>query len=401
MTRVEATATTAPATRIASVDIIRGAVMVLMAIDHVRVYSGLPAGGATPGLFFTRWVTHFCAPAFFFLAGTSAFLYGRRHADLARFLVVRGLWLIVLELTVIRVSWTFNLDYQHYMLAGVIWAIGWSMILLAALVRLPAVAVGTLGLVVIAGHNLLDPWLPSLLPAAAASPVAWLWKVLYVGFYGEPIAIAGSSLVVLYTLIPWAGVMAAGYGFGLVAESDAAARRRRCLMIGLGAIALFIVLRALDVYGDPRPWRAGASAGGRPMPALLAFLNTTKYPASLDFLLMTLGPAIALLPALERASGPVARALTVFGRVPFFFYLLHVPLIHALALIVSRIRLGAVHPWLCATHPMRNPPAPPGYPWSLLLLYVVWAIAVVLLYVPCRWFADLKTRRQDWWLRYV
>src|SRR4051794_34585975 len=180
------------------------------------------------------------------------------------------------------------------------------MILLAALVRLPAVAVGTLGLVVIAGHNLLDPWLPSLLPAAAASPVAWLWKVLYVGFYGEPIAIAGSSLVVLYTLIPWAGVMAAGYGFGLVAESDAAARRRRCLMIGLGAIALFIVLRALDVYGDPRPWRAGASAGGRAMPAPPGVPHPTKQPACPPLLLVTLGPPAPAPPAPPPPPGPGA-----------------------------------------------------------------------------------------------
>lgn len=176
-------ATSAPATataRIASIDIIRGAVMVLMALDHVRVYSGLPAGGPTPGIFFTRWVTHFCAPAFIFLAGTSAYLYGRSHRDLSRFLATRGIWLVLLELTVIRVSWTFNFDFGTYLLAGVIWAIGWCMILLALLVRLPVAVVGTVGLVIIAGHNLMDPHLAGLIQSLDGNGLGWLWQILYV-----------------------------------------------------------------------------------------------------------------------------------------------------------------------------------------------------------------------------
>jgi uncharacterized membrane protein len=392
--------------RLQSIDIIRGAVMVLMAIDHVRVYSGLPGGGPTPGIFFTRWVTHFCAPAFVFFAGTSAFFYGRKHSDLSRFLFLRGAWLVLLELTVIRVAWTFNLDYQHYLLAGVIWAIGWCMILMAVLVRLPVAAVGTIGLLIIAGHDAVFPRLPNLIPALQGS-LSWLWKILYLAFFDGPIMLGpdGPGLIVLYSIVPWIGVMAAGYAFGAILTAEPARRRRLCLGIGLGATALFLVLRGFNIYGDPQPWSAPGAAGsgeeGRPIPALLSFLATTKYPASLNFLLMTLGPTIALIPALEGARGALARWLTVFGRVPFFFYLLHIPLIHTLALVVSLIRLGEVSPWLFANHPMGSPDAPEGYTWSLWQLYVVWAIAVALLYFPCRWFADLKARRKDRWLSYL
>jgi uncharacterized membrane protein len=380
----------APASRVASIDLIRGAVMILMAIDHVRVFSGLPAGGPTAGIFFTRWVTHFCAPAFVFLAGTSAFFYGRKNADVPRFLLIRGAWLVLLELTFLRVAWTFNVDFPHYEMAGVIWAIGWCMILLAGLVKLPGRAVGVIGVLIIALHNAVLPPLVAALPALGG-----LWKILYVGFYEGPLQLGpdGPSLIVLYSIIPWIGVMAAGYAFGKVLTLEPARRDRICLRLGLGATALFLILRASGLYGDPRPW--DPAQGG------LGFLNTTKYPASLSFLLMTLGPTIALIPRLEGARGAIARWITVFGRVPFFYYMLHIPLIHALALVVSQVRLGAVSPWLFANHPMGNPPPPDGYTWSLPLLYLVWAVAVVLLYFACRWFADLKARRQDWWLRYL
>lgn len=387
-----------PSPRLTSIDIARGAVMVLMAIDHVRVYSGIAPGGPDPAVFFTRWVTHFCAPAFIFLAGTSAFLYGRTHQDLSRFLATRGAWLVLLELTVIRVAWTFNFDFGHYLLAGVIWAIGWSMILLALLVRLPVGAVGGLGIAIIALHNAVMPRLIGALPDG----LGWLRKALYVGFFDEPIRLGtgGPPLVVLYTLIPWVGVMAAGYAFGRIMTLEPGRRDRLCLQIGVGATLLFLILRGTNLYGDPSPW--GVVREGRiPMPALLDFLNTSKYPASLSFLLMTLGPTIALLPLLERCRGPVARGLTVFGRVPFFYYMLHIPLIHALALVVSVLRLGSVTPWLFANHPMGQPEPPAGYTWTLWQLYLVWAVAVLLLYVPCRWFAELKARRSDRWLSFL
>jgi uncharacterized membrane protein len=385
--------------RFASIDIARGAVMVLMAIDHVRVFSGLPAGGPTAGIFFTRWVTHFCAPAFVFFAGTSAFLYGRTHRDLSRFLLTRGAWLVFLELTFFRVAWSFNFDLTHYQMAGVIWVIGWCMILLALLVKLPAPVVGAFGIAVIALHNLMD----SRLPAAMAGEIRYaaFWKIFYVGFWAGPVELGEDrQLMVLYSIVPWIGVMAAGYGFGRILTLERSRRDRLCLVIGLGAIALFLVLRGFDVYGDPRPWSTRGGDGRAPMPALFAFLDTSKYPASLLFLLMTLGPTIALLPWLERVRGPLARGLTVFGRVPFFFYLLHIPLIHALALAVSKIRLGEVSPWLFTNHPMGNPPVPESYTWSLGLLYLIWAVAVVALYFPCRWFAELKARRRDRWLSY-
>ncbi len=396
---------TPPATsRIAAVDLIRGAVMILMAIDHVRVYSGLPAGGPTPGIFFTRWVTHVCAPAFIFLAGTSAFLYGRTHRDLSRFLLTRGAWLVFLELTVIRMAWTFNVDFRTYLLAGVIWVIGWSMILMAALVRLPVKAVGVIGVLVIALHNAVMWPLVSALPDG----LALLKNILYVGFFtDEPARLGpgGPPLIVLYTIIPWIGVMAAGYAFGHILTLEPARRNRLCLQIGLGATALFLILRGFNLYGDPRPWGAAAAAAaadaGPRLPALLSFLNTSKYPASLLFLLMTLGPTIALIPPLERARGGVAAAVAVFGRVPFFFYVLHIPLIHALALVVSTIRLGEVSPWLFTNHPMGNPDPPDGYPWSLALLYAVWLATIVLLYFPCRWFADRKARAKSPWLSYL
>ena len=389
--------TPAPASRVASVDLIRGAVMILMAIDHVRVFSGLPAGGPTAGIFFTRWVTHFCAPAFIFLAGTSAFFYGRRHADLSRFLLIRGAWLVFLELTLVRVAWTFNFDFLQYEMAGVLWVIGWCMILMAGLVKLPLAWIAGLGLGIMALHNAVGPALGQVFGDDA------LWKILYLGFFQGPMQLGpeGPNLIVLYAIVPWIGVMAAGFAFGKVLTLEPARRNRLCLQMGLGATALFLVLRGFNLYGDPRPW----SAGGQ-MPAVLAFLNTSKYPASLSFLLMTLGPTIALLALLERLSlqgapGAVARWVTVFGRVPFFYYLLHIPLIHVLALLVSQVRLGEVSAWLFTNHPMGNPPPPDGYVWSLPLLYLVFAVAVALLYVPCRWFANLKARRSDWWLRYL
>jgi uncharacterized membrane protein len=396
---------TTPTSRIESIDLIRGGVMILMAIDHVRVYSGIPPGGPTPAVFFTRWITHFCAPAFIFLAGTSIFFYGRKRADTSRYLLIRGGWLILLELTFLRLAWTFNFDFRHYEMAGVIWVIGWCMILMAGLVKLPLPLVGAIGVVIMAAHNLMDTHMGQLLEGLDGGKLSGLWKILYVGFFAGPVRFGpdGPNLIVLYSIIPWVGVMAAGYAFGKILTLEARRRKRICLAIGLSAIGLFLVLRGFNLYGDPRPWHAAVQGrnGQPPMPAFLAFLNTSKYPASLCFLLMTLGPTIALIPLLEGLHGAVARRITVFGRVPFFFYVLHIPLIHALALVVSKIRLGFVSPWLFTNHPMGNPEPPEGYVWGLPLLYAVWGLTIVLLYFPCRWFAELKARRNDWWLKYL
>lgn len=402
---VISTAATTQAQRVASVDIIRGVVMVLMAIDHVRVFAAVPAGGPSAAIFFTRWVTHFCAPAFIFLAGTSAFLYGRKHKDLSRFLLTRGIWLVVLELTVIRLSWTFNFDYRQYMLAGVIWVIGWCMIVMAVVVKLPVRVVGAIGLVIIFGHNLLDGMVGGIAESLGNDARGALWKLLYIGFFAPPVAFGpnGPNLVVLYTFIPWIGVMAAGYAFGAIVTMEPARRNQLCLTIGAGAIVLFLLLRGFNLYGDANAWSAPApqSDDGPQMPALLSFLNTSKYPASLQFLLMTLGPTIAVIPILERARGQFFGWMTVFGRVPFFYYVLHIPLIHVIAVIVSQIRMGTVVPWLFANHPMGSGRPPDGYTWSLALLYVVWLIVVVVLYFACRWYADLKVRQRARWMAYL
>jgi uncharacterized membrane protein len=384
------------ALRLRSLDIVRGLIMVLMAIDHVRVFAGVPAGGATAGLFFTRWVTHFCAPGFVFFAGTSAFLYGRKIGSvprLSQFLLARGLLLVGLELVVMRLAWTFNFDVWNYNLAGVLWMIGWCLVALAALVWLPVPAVGALGLVMVACHNLLDPHARSLAQSLSGDPLAWLWQLLY---FGGSFRLGGTGprLVILYSLVPWIGVMAAGYGFGAVMEWPSARRQRACLVIGLSAIAAFVELRTFNVYGDPRPW------GAPNFPALFSFLNTNKYPASLLFLLMTLGPLIVLLSLLEHPRGRVAGALEVFGRVPLFYYVLHIPLIHVLAMGVSIVRTGAISAWLFENHPMEPPPPPEGYMWSLWLLYAITALAVVILYYACAWFVGFQQRSRSPVARY-
>jgi uncharacterized membrane protein len=318
-----------------------------MAIDHVRVYSGLPAGGPTAGIFFTRWITHFCAPAFCFFAGTSAYLYGRKLGDraaLARYLVKRGLILVLLELTVIRFSWTFNFDYTRFTLAGVIWMLGWCMVLLAALVWLPPWMTGIIGLAIILAQQLFSHL-----------PHFWPFEFIY------PIGVdLPKGIAILYVLVPWIGVMAAGYGFGAIVE-----RERLCLIIGLTATALFIVGGCLS-HPD----------------SFFQFLNQRKYPASPLFLLMTMGPVIALLPLAARWPNQI---LETFGRVPLFYYLLHIPTIHLAALIVNFVREGSMHQAWYATAPFTS--VPPEHRWSLPLLYLVFFAAVTALYFPCRWYA--------------
>jgi uncharacterized membrane protein len=374
--------------RLTSLDILRGAVMVLMAIDHVRVYSGVPAGGPSAGIFFTRWVTHFCAPAFVFLAGTAAFLHGRKLGDpsaLTRYLVTRGAILVLLELTVIRLSWTFNPGTMNWMLAGVIWMLGWCMILLPALIRLPVRAIAAFGLAVVFGQNVFGP-----LSRALPRSLAWLGSFLYLG---DDVTIGsnGPTMAVLYTIVPWIGVMAAGYAFGAIMIKAPEQRRRLCLRIGLSATALFLILGSVGVFLQP-------AQDGAP-PALYRLLNQQKYPVSPLFLLMTLGPTIALVPAAERARGWLARLLETFGRVPMFYYLLHIPVIHLTALAVWWIRDGSVDTTRFATAPYVSIPAPER--WSLALLYLVFFVVIGVLYPLCRWFAGVKAQRPSGWLRYI
>ena len=375
--------------RLRSLDLIRGVVMVLMAVDHVRVYSGVPAGGRAAGIFFTRWITHFCAPVFVFFAGTAAYLHGRRlggPGPLARFLVTRGLLLIVLELTVIRAGWTFGFDYSQFLLAGVIWMLGWCMVLLAGLIWLPTWAIGTFGLLVIAFQ-------PVAGAIGTALPEAWhpLWEFLYPVGAEVKLGADGPDVAVLYTIVPWIGVMAAGYAFGAVMSREPAARDRWCVRVGLSAIALFLAGATAQILFTP--------GGDNPAPVWFRLLNQAKYPASQLFLLMTLGPAIALVPFAERARGWLAGVFVTFGRVPMFYYLLHIPLIHLTSLVVWYVRDGRFDNTPFATAPYVS--IPPNARWSLTLLYFVVLVNVALLYIACRWFAGVKARGRAGWLQYI
>jgi uncharacterized membrane protein len=371
--------------RIAGIDVLRGLVMVLMAIDHVRVYSGVPAGGPTAGVFFTRWVTHFCAPTFVFFAGTAAFMYGHKLGDpkrLSRYLASRGLLLVLLELTVIHVSWSFNLSWG-FVLGGVIWMLGWCMILMGGLVRFSPKSIGIFGVVVMVLQSLMH------VPAHFIQALNPLWSFLYTGGSIQ-LGKGGPDLEILYNIIPWIGVMAAGYGFGLILLREPDERRRLCLRIGLGAIAAFLI-----IAGTITVLRSGDDNRA----FLFRLLDQNKYRDSQLFLLMTLGPMIALLPYADNARGPIARALEVFGRVPLFYYLLHIPLIHALALITWRLRDGTAHADQFATAPYVE--FPPTQRWSLGLLYLVFAITIAILYPVCRWYSGLKARRPGGILRYI
>jgi uncharacterized membrane protein len=388
--------------RIVSLDIFRGLIMVVMALDHTRDYfTNLRFEPETlsqtyAALFFTRWITHFCAPMFFFLAGTGAFLYGRRHtpAELSRFLWTRGLWLIALEFTVVGTGWTFQIPFGFF---GVIWALGACMVILAAVVRLPMRWIGVLSIGMIGTHNLLDP----LRPRQFGS-FAWLWSVLHArGGVLLPFQIRE---FVLFPLIPLMGVMAAGYVFGQFYLMERDRRRRLLTILGLVLIAAFILLRVTNVYGNPPARQGGVSQGDfHIQPTLektiILFFDVEKYPTSLQFLLMTLGPSFLLLAWLDKPYVPRGLgALLTFGRVPMSFYVLHIYLIHSLAVVVAALHHESVR-WLL--HGAFFGETPDGYGYNLPFVYLMWMIAVALLYLPCRWFAELKQRRKDWWLSYL
>lgn len=375
-----------PFGRLQSIDLIRGAVMILMAIDHVRVYAGLPADGQTPALFFTRWITHFCVPVFVFTAGTSAFLYGHLLDDkrrLAVYLFTRGLLLVILEFTVIRLGWTFNMNYNEFLLAGVIWMLGCCMMLMAALVRLKPLTVGVIGLIILTFQQLFR-LVPDLLPVSARASFGRFWEFIYTSGLEGP-----SGIAILYVLVPWIGVMAAGYGFGLVLLIEPKRRQRICSWTGLSAIVIFLIVAGIIAYRQQNN-----------VPFLFRLLNQKKYPASQLYLLMTLGPAIALLPFAEKAKGWFSRVLIVFGRVPLFYYLLHIPLIHFSALIVNFIRTGHLHQEWYGHAPFVF--FDPAQRWSLATLYLVFVVDVVLLYFMCSWYARYKqTHPGKKWLKYL
>jgi uncharacterized membrane protein len=427
--------------RLDSVDLLRGLVMVIMALDHVRDYFSdklfldpVDLKTTSPGIFLTRWITHYCAPTFVFLAGTGAFLSGTRGKSkgaLSWFLLTRGLWLVFLEVTVIKLSWAFHWSpYEHG--GGVFWAIGWSMVVLSALVFLPRTAIAVFGILMVCCHNAYDG-----LTADQVNLPSWLWMILH-SPDNLPIPPAGHAVTIAlhavpglpatlplakdvtfgtgYCLIPWMAVMALGYCFGQILQLEASVRRRELFTLGASLTVAFILLRASNVYGDANRWEEQPTA----LYTFFSFLNCTKYPPSLMYLLMTLGPAILVLAALDRAQGPLARFFIVFGRVPLFYYLLHIPLIHGLAVLIDFLRFGwsplaTNGPWVLGFNPDMAPASGMGlevvrwlwagivsyYGFGLPIVYLVWISVVVTLYFPCRWFAGVKQRRKEAWLSYL
>jgi uncharacterized membrane protein len=392
------------ARRVEAIDALRGAVMIVMALDHVRdfVHRGAMSFSptdltvTTPAIFFTRWVTHICAPTFMLLAGMGAFLWwhGKRtRLELATFLLTRGLWLIVLELIVMRLAFNFDFSTQYPLFLFVLWALGASMIGLALLIWLPIRALAVLSIAVIALHNCLDS-----VNAAQFGPFAWAWNLFH-----QPgvFSLGGAVAVVGYPVVPWVAVMALGFCLGSLFLQERAVRRRYLTVMGATAVLGFIVLRTLNRYGDPLPW----AAQGSPAYTAMAFLNTIKYPPSLDFLLMTLGPALLALAWLDRPGLNPSNPLVVFGRVPLFFFVAHFYAAHAAAALLALAQYGTgalafiFHPVPSMGAPAELYPEQFGY--DLWVAYLVWALVVLALYPVCRWFAAIKAKRRDWWLSYL
>lgn len=384
--------------RLDSIDCLRGMVIVLMALDHTRDFFGSMALGgadnpafASPGLFLTRWITHFCAPTFVLLAGMGAFLSqsrGMTKPKLAGFLISRGIWLVFLELTLVHFGWTFNWNFRQGMWQ-VIWAIGWSMVGLSALIWLPACLVGVIGCVIIGGHNSFDglsgikmvtehPWL-----AYVFGERGWFWDLLHTAY--RPFQPAqGYSYFNLYPLLPWFGVICLGFGLGPIMQMPPRQRRTILLSLGFLAIAIFIGLRYYNHYGDPVHWRV-IPDGNQPteVRTTMSFLACTKYPPSLLYLLMTLGPALILLVVLEWRWPFFKPICLTFGRVPLFFYILHLPAIHGLANLLN---------WLHATYPDSFAASALRRGYDLPDVYLFWALVVLGLYFPCLGYGWLKKR---------
>jgi uncharacterized membrane protein len=395
---------TTSARRVEAIDAVRGTVMVLMALDHVRdfihtgamSYSPTDLTQTTPLVFFTRWVTHFCAPTFMFLAGVGAFLWrhGKRtKPQLSTFLFTRGLWLVALELTVIQLAYYFDVSLRHPILLLVLWVLGVSMIVLAVLIWLPIPVLAVLSIAVITLHNLLDG-----VNAAQFVSAAWAWNLLH-----QPGAfpLAGATILVGYPLVPWVAVMALGFCLGPLFLKDRAVRRRYLTVIGAVTTLAFVVIRAFNGYGDPQPWAVQRS----PVYTVLSFLNTSKYPPSLDFLLMTLGPSLLALAWCDRPGLKPSNPLVVFGRVPLFYFVVHFYAAHAAAALLALASYGTgalafiFQPVPSMGGPRELFPAQFGY--DLWVVYLVWAIIVLALYPACRWFAAIKAKRRDWWLSYL
>lgn len=395
-------------TRLEAIDLLRGLVMVIMLLDHTRdffhrdalMYDPTDLTKTNTAVFLARWITHFCAPVFVFLAGTSIYLQlvrGKSKPELAQFLVLRGLWLIILEFTVVRFGYLFHLDYSFFGTMQVIWVIGAAMVLMAGLIYLPQNILALLGFALVGLHNLLDgvkvqAWdqAKEIVPSLFGK----LWIILHQNGEFPIFGNNSPSIYVNYPLLPWLGVMLTGYLFGRVYLLPTARRRQALIGTGLGATVAFFILRALNIYGDPAHWAAQTNA----VFTGLSFFNTTKYGPSLLFLLMTLGPAILALAWFERVEhGRIGKALILLGHVPLFFYLMQWFTAHSLA-IVAHLLAGKSAAWLLGNW---SNTTPPDAGFDLWMTYAGWAAGMAILYPLCRWFAGIKQRRREWWLRYL
>jgi uncharacterized membrane protein len=389
--------------RIKSIDFVRGVIMIIMALDHVRdffhisAFTGNPVDPAstTPILFFTRWITHFCAPSFLLLSGVSAYLSGRKKskAELGSFLAKRGLWLIFVEVAFITFALSFDITYKVIFLQ-VIWALGMSMLILSVLVRfVPAKGIFVIGVILIFGHNLLDGL--SFSPNSLTDVLMNVFFTAAGKFY--PVG-AGKTIAVLYVILPWTGLMLSGYGLGSLYEKDFDPAKRKKILLNLGIVStvLFFVLRGINMYGDPAPW-AGQNEGWR---TVLSFFNVSKYPPSLLFTLMTQGPLLILLSLTDKLENSFSRFVSVYGKVPFFYFVIHFYLIHTLSALVV---LGSGYTWRQATAPdLFFQFRPFDFGFGLEYVYLIWAAIVLVLYMPCRWFGKYKVqRKKKWWLSYL
>lgn len=387
--------------RVHSIDILRGLVMIIMALDHTRDYFHETAMTADPldpattsiPLFFTRWITHFCAPTFVFLSGISAYLSGLKKTPAANssFLIKRGIWLIVVEVLVMTLAITFNPFYNSIILQ-VIWVIGWSMIVLGGLSRISRKLVLILGIVLVLGHNVLD-----YLHLPDSGPAAAFWRIFFTAF-GTVIPLDKSHILfVLYAILPWTGLMFLGYSIGFLFQRDFPAMQRKRLLqsAGVAVIAAFVFLRWANHYGDPQPRRLYAEGYQN----VLSFLNASKYPPSLQFMCMTIGPALVLLSVLEFSNSKLSRFARVYGKVPFFYYVLHFYLLHLLLVLLFFASGYSTSQIADPSIPFYFRPANFGY--GLPIVYLIWLLVVLSLYYPCRWFGKYRQNHAQWWLSYL
>lgn len=387
--------------RITSIDLLRGLVMIIMALDHVRDYFHAGAFMFNPldlektngVLFFTRWITHFCAPVFVFLAGTSAFLVGQKKSkkELSLFLLKRGAWLILLELTLIAFAWNFDLAFTNIYFI-VIWALGVSMIILAGLIYLPVKLILLIGVLLVAGHNILDDF-----HVAGNNLKAFSWALLHdQNFFNWQ----GKNILVGYPILPWIGVMALGYCFGTLYTTAYSVEKRKKLLflIGGSIVILFILIRFINAYGDPFPWNRHSSF----FYILLDFIKVNKYPPSLLYVLMTLGPAIIFLAFAENINNAASKAVSIYGRVPMFYYVLHIFLVHLLAMAAAGLFTDYGWSVWILKQPLWFTEDLKGYGFSLGIVYLVWVVIVIGLYPLCKRYDKYKTsHKEKWWLSYL